>query len=158
MGTFEKLDAKFDLPEAPSEPMALAVQEEAPIVHVSVEPEDPIQQDAERARDTIHELIDKGLDAVDTMLAIAKQSDHPRAFEVTGQLVKTVSELAKDLLVLQKQAKELREGPTPEKNKGVINQHNNTTNVVFAGTTRELFEAMRKNREQIPEAFAEVVE
>jgi hypothetical protein len=161
MDTFERLDAVFDVPGVPSESTAVTVPEATQAVEpvkpspfsVTAADAESVIQDVDRARDTIHELIDKGLEATDKMLAIASQSDHPRAFEVTSQLINTTAALAKDLLEIQKRSQSLKEGPKQtskdNESKGPIT--NNT--MIFAGTTRELMEAMRKARvaEVLPE-------
>lgn len=93
-----------------------------------------IENDAERARETMHTLIDKGNEAIDGILHIAKNSDHPRAYEVVGQLIKTVSDVAKDLLEVQKRKKELEKIDAPK-----IQTQNN----LFVGSTSELLKAMK---------------
>lgn len=151
MDTFDRLDVVFDVPSALSESTAVAVPPKdglSTALSVTAENPDSIAHDVDRARDTLHELIDKGLEAVDGMLAIAKQSDHPRAFEVAGQLINSTAGLAKDLLEIQKRAQSLKEGPKQGKEvpSGPVTNH--TTNI-FAGTTRELMEAMRKANAQV---------
>jgi hypothetical protein len=79
-------------------------------------------------------LISKGNEAVDGILHIAKNSDHPRAYEVVGQLIKTVSDVAKDLLEVQKRKKELEKIDAPK-----IQTQNN----LFVGSTSELLKAMK---------------
>ena len=74
---------------------------------------------------------------------VARQSDHPRAYEVTGQLIKTVAETAKDLLALQKTKKELQGDEAPAPQIGTQN------NIVFAGSTNELLRALRNRTENI---------
>jgi hypothetical protein len=69
-------------------------------------PTQRVEDDFEQARDTLRNLISKGEQALDGMMDVARQSDHPRAYEVTGQLIKTVAETAKDLLALQTECEE----------------------------------------------------
>ena len=124
--TFDSLDKKFDV--APTIP----VQTETPSLPV-------IEDDAEHARNTLNALIDKGNEAIDGILHIAKNSDHPRAYEVAGQLIKTVSEVAKDLLEVQKRKKDLQKIDAPK-----INTQNN----LFVGSTSELMKAMKQQSSQ----------
>jgi hypothetical protein len=71
------------------------------------------------------------------MIELAKNSEHPRTYEVAGQLIKTVSDVAKDLMDLQKKAKELKkDDPDGPRN---ITTNNN---VVFAGSTAELMKML----------------
>ena len=99
-----------------------------------------IEDDAQHARETLRNLIDKGNEAIDGILHIAKNSDHPRAYEVAGQLIKTVSDTAKDLLEVQKRKKELEKTDKPK-----IQTQNN----LFVGSTHELLKAMKKVNEPI---------
>lgn len=98
------------------------------------------QDDYQLARNTLRNLIYKGESTLDEMINLAKNSEHPRTYEVAGQLIKTMSDVAKDLLTLQKQVKELNtESQTPS-----IGTQNN---VVFAGSTSELMKLLKKNNE-----------
>ena len=95
----------------------------------------PVDDDADHARETLRTLIDKGNEAIDGILHIAKNSDHPRAYEVAGQLIKTVSDTAKDLLEVQKRKKDLEKEDKPK-----IQTQNN----LFVGSTHELLKAMKQ--------------
>lgn len=123
MKEFEKLDKLFDLqPLKTREPIAASKTPESS--------EDKTESDFDFSRDTIRELIDKNNSVIDDMISIARSSETARPFEVVGQLVKTQSELAKDLLQIHKQKKEIKaEDP---KN---IKQQNN---IVFNGSTSDL--------------------
>lgn len=90
----------------------------------------------------------KGQDVVNDMANIAKQSDHPRAFEVTGQLIKTVAETAKDLLSLQKQKKELSAPAAGEAPKQIGTQNN----IVFSGSTTDLIKMLKNKNENVIDA------
>lgn len=136
---FEELDEKFDVVPTETE-------------QVSLEKKTDIEDDAEHARETMHVLIDKGNEAIEGILHIAKNSEHPRAYEVAGQLIKTVSDVAKDLLDVQKKKKDL-EGDTPTK----VHTQNN----LFVGSTHDLLKAMKqvsKSEEEIPEAEVEILD
>ena len=82
------------------------------------------------ARENYYNLIERNQDAIEEMLEIAKQSEHPRAFEVVGQLIKSGLDANKELMGLHKTKKELS-----------IEKSSTTTNVnnaVFVGSTAEL--------------------
>ena len=81
------------------------------------------------ARENYYNLIERNQDAVEEMLEIAKQSEHPRAFEVVGQLIKSGLDANKELMNLHKTKKEL----TTEKAPSSI-----TNQAVFVGSTAEL--------------------
>ena len=90
------------------------------------------------ARENYYNLIERNHDAVEEMLEIAKQSEHPRAFEVVGQLIKSGLDANKELMALHKTKKELS-----------IEKGGSTTNVnnaVFVGSTAELQKLLKFKR------------
>ena len=89
------------------------------------------------ARENYYNLIERNQDAVEEMLELAKQSEHPRAFEVVGQLIKSGLDANKELMALHKTKKELsiEKGPTQ-----VTNQ------AVFVGSTAELQKLLKVKR------------
>ncbi len=95
-----------------------------------------VQQDYETSRAQLHSLVMKGQEAVDGILDVARASDHPRAYEVAGQLIKHVADTTDKLIDLQGKMKELdkedKKGPT------------NVTNAMFVGSTADL-QKMLKN-------------
>ena len=105
---------------------------------VTVVPEsnDP-QDDFEHGRANLYKLIEKGNEAVDGILSLAKESEHPRTYEVAGQLIQTVSQVSQDLLRLQQNLRRLKEVPdTGPKN---------VTNALYIGSTNELQKLLKKN-------------
>ena len=89
------------------------------------------------ASENYYNLIERNQDAVEEMLEIAKQSEHPRAFEVVGQLIKSGLDANKELMALHKTKKEL----SIEKSGGV-----NVNNAVFVGSTAELQKLLKAKR------------
>jgi predicted house-cleaning noncanonical NTP pyrophosphatase (MazG superfamily) len=89
------------------------------------------------ARENYYNLIERNQDAVEEMLEIAKQSEHPRAFEVVGQLIKSGLDANKELMALHKTKKEL----SIETNSSV-----NVNNAVFVGSTAELQKLLKAKR------------
>ena len=73
-----------------------------------VEVKDVVDDDAEFARQNIRDLIVKGNDAASHIVEIAKQSEHPRAFEVAAGMLKNLSDMNKDLLEIQKRKQDLQ--------------------------------------------------
>jgi len=96
------------------------------------------EDDYQLARTTLRNLIVKSEDTLDQMIDLAKNSEHPRTYEVAGQLIKTVSDVAKDLMELQKKVKDLKKDE-PDSIKNITNN-----NVVFAGSTAELMKMLGK--------------
>ena len=95
------------------------------------------ETDYNYTRENYYNLIERNQDAVEEMLEIAKQSEHPRAFEVVGQLIKSGLDANKELMTLHKTKKELSTEKTP----------NNVTNqAVFVGSTAELQKLLKVKR------------
>ena len=89
-----------------------------------------IDADYKYQRENFYNLIEKGTDAIDGILEIAKESDHPRTYEVAGNLIKQVAEVAEKLGDLQEKMKRLKEVPNTAPK--------NVTNALFVGSTAEL--------------------
>ena len=102
------------------------------------EDKDP-EIDFETGRKNLYNLLDKGNEAIDGILNLAKEGEHPRAYEVAGQLIKTVSEVSQDLLNLQEKLKKVKEVP----DKGL----KNVTNALFVGSTTELQKMLKGKKE-----------
>jgi len=95
--------------------------------------------DFETGRENLYKLLDKGNDAIDGILALAKEGEHPRAYEVAGQLIKTVADVSKDLLELQEKLKKIKEVPkTGPKS---------VTNALFVGSTTELQKFLKDKKQ-----------
>jgi|TARA_S200002703_G_scaffold2466_2_gene3848 hypothetical protein len=91
--------------------------------------DEEIDSEYEYTKQNLHHIIDRGSDALEEMLMIAKQTEQPRAFEVVSTLLKTLSDANKDLLELKNKQKTL---------KGEKNTPKNVTNALFVGSTAEL--------------------
>jgi len=90
-----------------------------------------IDSDYKYARENLYGVIEKGTEALDALIDLAKASEHPRAFEVVSQLSKTLVDANKDLLDIQKKVKDLKKTEEKEAPK-------NVTNALFVGSTAEL--------------------
>ena len=95
--------------------------------------------DFETGRENLYKLLDKGNDAIDGILALAKEGEHPRAYEVAGQLIKTVADVSKDLLELQEKLKKIKDVP----NTGP----KSVTNALFVGSTTELQKLLKDKKQ-----------
>tara|TARA_R100001129_G_C5302247_1_gene242862 strand:+ start:561 stop:953 length:393 start_codon:yes stop_codon:yes gene_type:complete len=104
-----------------------------------VEPEKQVENDAQFARENIRGLIDKGGNALDSLLRVAKESEHPRAFEVVAQTLKNLGELNKDLLEIQKRKRDLE----PKKTQNEIN----VDKAVFVGSTNDLVKMLKGKKD-----------
>jgi len=103
-----------------------------PSVVENIDDSDPLETDYREARSNLKEVIGKGKEALDGLLSLAQSSDQPRAYEVVGQLIKTISDVSKDLVDLQKKVKEIRGDDHSSNNPTVVN------NAVFIGSTADL--------------------
>ena len=88
------------------------------------------ERDYEYQRQNFYNLVERGTDAVDGILELARESDHPRAYEVAGNLIKQVAEVTEKLGDLQEKMRKLKEVPN--------NAPKNVTNALFVGSTAEL--------------------
>ena len=89
-----------------------------------------IESDYEYQREQFYKLVDRGSMAIDGILDLAKEGEHPRAYEVAGQLIKNVAEVTEKLGDLQEKMKRLKEVPEVGPK--------NVTNALFVGSTAEL--------------------
>ena len=92
--------------------------------------EDDIDNDYKYQRENFYNLVERGQDAIDGILQIAKESDHPRTYEVAGNLIKQVAEVTEKLGDLQEKMRKLKEVPN--------SAPKNVTNALFVGSTAEL--------------------
>jgi hypothetical protein len=93
--------------------------------------DDDITKDYTYARENLYEVIERGTEALDHLLELAKASEHPRAFEVVSTLIKTIGDANKDLLDVQTKVKKLKEETKQD-------QPQNVTNALFVGSTADL--------------------
>ena len=91
---------------------------------------DDVEKDYEYQRQNFYNLVDKGSKAIDGILELAKESEHPRTYEVAGNLIKQVAEVTEKLGDLQTKMHKLKEVPNKAPN--------NVTNALFVGSTAEL--------------------
>lgn len=107
-----------------------------PIVDEKIDvPSDP-KKDYEYTRANLYSLIEKGQEAINGILEVAQSSDHPRAYEVAGQLIKSVGDVSEKLLDLQKKMKDL-DAP-------IKNSPTTVNNSLFVGSTAELSKLIKQ--------------
>ncbi|NBX97598.1 terminase, partial [bacterium] len=99
----EKISDALDIPYYEKSSQEYSV---TPVVEKQ---EDSIDDDYLYARENLKHFIEKGKEAMDEIIHLAKEVESPRAYEVVGQLIKTLSETNKDLLDLSKKVKELKQ-------------------------------------------------
>jgi hypothetical protein len=124
-GLHDGLRNALDLPEVQEEQLPAKIEK-------VVEETDSLDTDYNEARVNLKEVIGQGKKALESLLLLAESSDQPRAYEVVGQLIKTISDVSKDLVDLQKKVKDIRGSDHPANNPTVVN------NAVFIGSTADL--------------------
>ena len=100
-----------------------------------------LKKDYEYTRGNLYTLIDKGQEAVDGILELAQESDQPRAYEVAGQLIKHVGDVADKLVDLQKKVNEIE-------NPGKGKQTEVTNNTMFVGSTADLAKFLKQEKDK----------
>ena len=93
-------------------------------------PDEESDNDYKYQRENFYRLVERGQDAIDGILELAKESEHPRSYEVAGQLIKNVADVTEKLGELQLKMQKLKEIPS--------NAPKNVTNALFVGSTSEL--------------------
>jgi hypothetical protein len=98
---------------------------------------DDIQKDYEYTRANLYSLIEKGQEAINGIMELAGEGGSPRAYEVAGQLIKSVGDVTDKLIDLQKKLKEVEEDVGKTTN-------NTTNNAIFVGSTSELSKLLKQ--------------
>ena len=114
------------------DPVETAIQQNNIVIPKKVvqSNEDDIENDYKYQRENFYGLVERGQDAIDGILELAKEGEHPRAYEVAGNLIKQVAEVTEKLGDLQEKMRKLKEVPS--------NAPKNVTNALFVGSTAEL--------------------
>ena len=114
------------------DPVETAIQQNNIVVPKKVvkSNEDDIENDYKYQRENFYGLVERGQDAIDGILELAKEGEHPRAYEVAGNLIKQVAEVTEKLGDLQEKMRKLKEVPNTAPK--------NVTNALFVGSTAEL--------------------
>ena len=123
-----KLDAILDIESD--------IKEKTSIVKLPDRKEN-VETDYRYARENLYNLVERGQDAIDGILELSKETEHPRAYEVAGQLIKSVADTTDKLMDLQKKVKEVDE-------ESVSKTSSVTNNAVFIGSTSDLSKMLKK--------------
>jgi hypothetical protein len=98
--------------------------------------DEDIDADYKYQRENFYRLVEQGSNAIEGILELAKEGEHPRAYEVAGQLIKNVAEVTEKLGDLQEKMKKLKEVPN--------NAPKSVTNALFVGSTAELQKMLKE--------------
>jgi len=128
--TFDKLDKTFDINSA------IEKVEDTSTEIKKLSDNKDLQNDYEYSRGQLYNLVEKGQEAINGILDVAQNSDHPRAYEVAGNLIKNVADITDKLVDLQGKMKDINQ----EKKQTT----NNVTNAMFVGSTSELQKMLKE--------------
>ena len=115
------------------------IPDNSEVVPYQAESGDDIENDYKYQRENFYNLVEKGSSAIDGILELAKESEHPRTYEVAGNLIKQVAEVTEKLGDLQEKMRKLKEVPS--------NAPKNVTNALFVGSTTELQKMLKDKLE-----------
>jgi hypothetical protein len=105
---------------------------------ITIHQDESVNPDADYSRANYYNLIEKGNEALDGILEVAKESQHPRAYEVAANMIKNLSDVTEKLMILQKQQQELR-----PKEEQATQTNINVDKAVFVGSTAELLRQLK---------------
>ena len=108
-----------------------------PVPRIEDKKNPDVDNDYKYSRENYYNLIEKGQEAIEGILEVAKEGQHPRAYEVAGNLIKSVADTVDKLQDLQKKLKDLKELPKTA--------NNNIKNALFVGSTAELQKMLKKD-------------
>ena len=97
-----------------------------------------VETDYRYARENLYNLVERGQDAIDGILELSKETEHPRAYEVAGQVLKSTADIADKLMDLQKKVKDIEEVDTKQPQQV-------TNNSLFVGSTAELQKMLKQS-------------
>jgi len=104
---------------------------------------DDIKKDYDYTRGNLYSIIEKGQEAINGILELAQESDQPRAYEVAGQLIKSVSDATDKLMDLQKKLKDVEEDKQ-------VRGPSTVNNALFVGSTAELAKMLKDGLKEEP--------
>ena len=110
---------------------------------------DTMDTDIEYVRQNLYDVISKTSEAVDQLMQISRESQHPRAYEVLAQLLKNQADTAHQIVDLHKKKKDIQKQDSLPSNPANTNM--NVQNAVFVGTTAELLKIMKRNDQPVIE-------
>ena len=137
----KQLDNAFNITPTEVEVDSVEVKEPVGIQKPDRLTKDDIEKDYEYTRGNLYSIIEKGQEAINGILELAQDSEMPRAYEVAGQLIKSVSDATDKLMDLQKKLKDVEED-SPQKGPNTVN------NALFVGSTAELAKLLKNGAKQ----------
>ncbi len=105
-----------------------------------------IKSDYDKSRETYYDLIEKGQDALSMMMEVARESEHPRAYEVLSGMIKNIADVNDKLMDLNKKNKDINKTDVPAL------ENATTNNNVFIGSTTDLQRMLQDVKTEKPAA------
>ena len=141
MSNFEKnMEEIFDVSSTPTPVVPVVKKQQLPATVDKENLEEDLADAYEQTKANLQDLIDQGKDAMAEILQIAKDGQHPRAFEVYGTLLKNVVDANKELLAVQKQMRDMDKKSVPSGSTTI-------DKAIFVGSTSELSKFIKSNKE-----------
>ena len=143
---FNKLDKTFNV-EVSNTPEGGCATRKDQLTNVGINrpdrlTKDDIEKDYEYTRGNLYSIIEKGQEAINGVLELAQETETARAYEVAGQLIKSVSDATDKLMDLQKKVKDVNED-SPTKGPSTVN------NALFVGSTAELAKLLKNGVKEV---------
>jgi len=133
-------------PKQTTEVSVTDFEQPKPVVRKVDESKTDVDNDYDYSRENYYNLIEKGQEAIQGILDIAKEGQHPRAYEVAGQLIGQVAQVTDKLQDLQKKLKDLKELPK--------SANTQIKNALFVGSTAELQKMLNRKDDEVIEGEA----
>jgi hypothetical protein len=131
--SLEKIGEALGIPFIPEEE-----KKETPIVKIEIEESKQLEVDFQQVRKNLKNLVSTGEEAIEGILKVAQEGDSPRAYEVAAAMIKTVSEVNKDIIEMHHKMKQIEKPTVVEKN--------TTNNSIYVGSTSDLQDLINTSR------------
>jgi hypothetical protein len=134
--TLDTLDEVLGIADVVETATSVVTPSAPPVSKINME---DIEGDYKYQRENLYTLVERGQDAIEGILNIARESDQPRAYEVAGNLIKNVADVTDKLMILQEKMKSVKS----ESNTGP----RSVTNALYVGSTADLQKLLKGNKE-----------
>lgn len=131
--TLEKIGESLGIPFIPEEK-----KQENSVVKIDIDQSKQLEVDFQQVRKNLKNLVSTGEEALEGILKVAQEGDSPRAYEVAAAMMKTVSEINKDILEMHHKVKQIEKPNVVEKN--------TTNNSIYVGSTSDLQDLINTSR------------
>jgi hypothetical protein len=130
--SLEKIGESLGIPFVPEE------KKETSVVKIDIDQSKQLETDFQQVRKNLKNLVSTGEEAIEGILKVAQEGDSPRAYEVAAAMIKTVSEVNKDIIEMHHKMKQIEKPTVVEKN--------TTNNSIYVGSTSDLQDLINTTR------------